>query len=70
MTDYFWKKYSQELDSWRDQPLFSYCVHHNKFTPIDYPSTNISKHPLKWALEGISTQKRTTSNWVCVPVTK
>ena len=43
MTDCFWKRYSQELDSWRDQPLFSYCVHHNKFTPIEFPSTNIFK---------------------------
>lgn len=34
MLDFFWNRYSQELDSWRDQPLWAYTVHHFNFKPI------------------------------------
>lgn len=36
MEDCFWKRYSLELDSWRDQPLFSYCVHHSSLKPVSF----------------------------------
>jgi hypothetical protein len=32
-SSFFWDRYSQELDSWRDQPLWSYALHHFKITP-------------------------------------
>lgn len=34
MMDFFWNRYSMEMDSWRDQPLWAYTVHHFQFTPI------------------------------------
>lgn len=36
MDECFWKRYSLELDSWRDQPLFSYCVYHLGLKPISF----------------------------------
>jgi hypothetical protein len=33
-TEYFWSRYSMEEDSWRDQPLLSYCLHYFKFVPL------------------------------------
>jgi hypothetical protein len=34
VSSFFWDRYSQEVDSWRDQPLWSYCVHHFNVTPL------------------------------------
>jgi hypothetical protein len=34
VSSFFWDHYSQEVDSWRDQPLWSYCVHHFNVTPL------------------------------------
>lgn len=34
VTECFWKRYSQELDSWRDQPLWCYCLDRFNITPI------------------------------------
>lgn len=39
----FWNHYSQEVDSWRDQPLWSYMVHHHQAQPISFP---VPKHEL------------------------
>jgi hypothetical protein len=34
VSNFFWDRYSQELDSWRDQPLWSYSLHHFKVKPV------------------------------------
>jgi hypothetical protein len=34
MSSFFWDRYSQEVDSWRDQPLWSYSMHHFNITPV------------------------------------
>ena len=34
LTNFFWDRYAQELDSWRDQPLWAYTLHHFKFQPL------------------------------------
>jgi hypothetical protein len=34
VSSFFWDRYSQELDSWRDQPLWSYSLHHFKVKPV------------------------------------
>lgn len=31
--DYFWERYSKELDSWRDQPLWAYTLCHLNIQP-------------------------------------
>jgi len=36
-TDFFWNRYSQEVDSWRDQPLWCYVLDHFKLTPLPLP---------------------------------
>ena len=41
ITECFWKRYSMELDSWRDQPLLTHCLHHFNFTPIALPGKGI-----------------------------
>lgn len=33
-SEFFWDRYSQELDSWRDQPLWAYTLHHFGITPL------------------------------------
>jgi hypothetical protein len=33
-SSFFWDRYSQELDSWRDQPLWSYTLYHFNITPV------------------------------------
>ena len=33
----FWKRYSLEEDSWRDQPLWSYILHKLKMQPLPFP---------------------------------
>ena len=35
LTEYFWSRYSLEEDSWRDQPLFSYCLYYFNFVPVN-----------------------------------
>ncbi|KAG7359026.1 hypothetical protein IV203_015615 [Nitzschia inconspicua] len=37
IADFFWEHYSQEEDSWRDQPLWAYCLHHFQTVPLDLP---------------------------------
>ena len=32
LTTFFWSRYSQEADSWRDQPLFAYSMHHFNYS--------------------------------------
>ena len=34
LTEFFWNRYSMEKDSWRDQPLLSYCIHYLKLVPL------------------------------------
>jgi hypothetical protein len=34
----FWERYSLELDSWRDQPLWSYLIKKQNITPAPFPS--------------------------------
>ena len=34
MTDFFWNRYSMEVDSWRDQPLWTYTLFHHGFSPL------------------------------------
>lgn len=33
LSNFFWSRYSLEVDSWRDQPLWAYTLHHFSFTP-------------------------------------
>ena len=33
-TEFFWNRYSKELDSWRDQPLMAYTLHHFNMKPL------------------------------------
>ncbi|CAJ1966570.1 unnamed protein product [Cylindrotheca closterium] len=33
-TDFFWDRYSKEVDSWRDQPLWCYVLEHFNLTPV------------------------------------
>jgi hypothetical protein len=42
-ADCLWPRYSLELDSWRDQPLWCYCLDHFNITPIPLPHTQIWK---------------------------
>ena len=35
VSAFLWDRYSLELDSWRDQVLRAYSLHHYKVTPID-----------------------------------
>jgi hypothetical protein len=41
VSSFFWDHYSQELDSWRDQPLWSYCIHHFNVTPLVFTTEGI-----------------------------
>jgi hypothetical protein len=36
VSTFFWDRYSQELYSWRDQPLWSYAIHHFKIKPLAF----------------------------------
>lgn len=38
VSDFFWDHYSKEEDSWRDQPLWAYSLHHFGTVPLDLPS--------------------------------
>lgn len=33
-SEFFWDRYKQELDSWRDQPLWAYTLHHFGIEPL------------------------------------
>jgi len=33
-AELFWNRYSKELDSWRDQPLMAYTLHHFNMEPL------------------------------------
>jgi hypothetical protein len=35
ISHFFWSRYSQEVDSWRDQPLWGYSVYNFNVTPVD-----------------------------------
>jgi len=37
--DCFWRYYSTEDSSWRDQPYFAYCVHHLQLKPLELPGS-------------------------------
>lgn len=39
----FWDHYSQEKDSWRDQPLWAFMVHRYNVTPLAFPETNYKR---------------------------
>ena len=34
ISDYFWKEYSTENGSWRDQPMWAYTLYHYNITPM------------------------------------
>lgn len=38
-ADFAWDRFSQELDSWRDQPLWCYTLHHFRTTPLIIPAS-------------------------------
>ena len=52
---FFWNHYSQELDSWRDQPLMAYTLYHFQIKPLNFPVDNIMK--IKWSLMGNNRHK-------------
>jgi hypothetical protein len=33
-SEFFWDRYKQEVDSWRDQPLWAYTLHHFGIEPL------------------------------------
>lgn len=35
-SEFFWERYSRELDSWRDQPLWCYTLEHFNIRPIPH----------------------------------
>jgi hypothetical protein len=37
-ADFFWSHYSKEEDSWRDQPLWCYSLHHTGTIPLNLPN--------------------------------
>ncbi|KAL3937611.1 MAG: hypothetical protein SGBAC_007320 [Bacillariaceae sp.] len=37
----FWDRYSQEEDSWRDQPLWAFMLHRHNVTPIPWPEKEV-----------------------------
>jgi len=43
VTQCFWPRYSRELDSWRDQPLWCYCLDRYNITPIPLLHTKLWK---------------------------
>ncbi|KAL3911574.1 MAG: hypothetical protein SGILL_007227 [Bacillariaceae sp.] len=40
-ADFFWSHYAKEEDSWRDQPLWCYSLHHTKTVPLDIPMEDL-----------------------------
>eukprot|EP00980_Cylindrotheca_fusiformis_P026344 scaffold15914_cov80-Cylindrotheca_fusiformis.AAC.2 len=47
LSQAFWDHYSQEKDSWRDQPLWAFMLHRYNITPMPYP-TNIPSTKKLW----------------------
>ena len=45
-AEFFWNHYEQEVDSWRDQPLWCYSLFHTKTEPIEI-SSNLFEVDLK-----------------------
>ncbi|KAG7358849.1 hypothetical protein IV203_015438 [Nitzschia inconspicua] len=41
VADFFWEHYSKEEDSWRDQPLWAYCLHHFRTEPLNLPGRRL-----------------------------
>jgi hypothetical protein len=41
VSTFFWDRYSLELDSWRDQPLWSYSLHHFKSKPLAFTTKGL-----------------------------
>ena len=39
----FWDRYSLELDSWRDQPLWAFMMHRYNITPVPLPYKELTK---------------------------
>ena len=39
----FWDRYSLELDSWRDQPLWAFMMHRYNITPVPWPNTELTE---------------------------
>jgi hypothetical protein len=37
LSQAFWDRYSEEADSWRDQPLWAFMLHRYKVEPISWP---------------------------------
>ena len=37
VAQFFWDHYAQELDSWRDQPLWCYSLQHFHVKPLTFP---------------------------------
>lgn len=38
-ANFFWSHYSKEEDSWRDQPLWCYSLHHTGTNPLSFPNS-------------------------------
>ena len=38
VSEAFWNRYSQEIDSWRDQPLWAYFIHKYDIQPLPLPA--------------------------------
>lgn len=41
-SEFFWQRYSQELDSWRDQPLWAYTLSHLGIAPVTIDESDIN----------------------------
>lgn len=37
LSQAFWDRYSEEVDSWRDQPLWAFMLHRYNVTPVSWP---------------------------------
>jgi hypothetical protein len=64
-SSFFWDRYSQELDSWRDQPLWSYVLHHFNITPEVLFKKEEQLELFIWALGDTDTTNRTTTMRPC-----
>ncbi|KAG7337918.1 hypothetical protein IV203_024607 [Nitzschia inconspicua] len=71
VANFFWNHYSLEEDSWRDQPLWAYSLHHFNVTPLLLSNTKlirdkwkhrgINGHRYDEAADGLSTTSQTSS---------
>jgi hypothetical protein len=79
VANFFWNHYSKEEDSWRDQPLWAYSLHHFNVTPLALSNTTLIRdiarhrgmngHRYNEAAEGLGDSKNTTTNVRRVNVT-